>query len=79
MIDCYSKKVSAHAMNDHHRTSLITTAIRRVAATGLVEQAMFHTDRGGNDTSPELHNARVDRGLRHSTERTGICYGSRME
>ena len=54
VIDCYSKKVIAHAMDDHYRTSLITTAIRRAAATGLADQAIFHTDRG-----EQLHLARV--------------------
>ncbi len=46
VIDCYSKKVIAHAMDDHYRTSLITTAIRGAAATGLADQAIFHTDPG---------------------------------
>jgi len=62
VIDCYSKKVIAHAMDDHYRTSLITTAIRRAAATGLADQAIFHTDLG----------------LRHSTGRTAVCYDNAM-
>jgi len=66
VIDCYSKKVIAHAMDDHYRTSLITTAIRRAAATGLADQAIFHTDRGSNYTSAEFHTALTDLGLRHS-------------
>jgi len=78
VIDCYSKKVIAHAMDDHYRTSLITTAIRRAAATGLADQAIFHTDRGSNYTSAEFHTALVDLGLRHSTGRTGICYDNAM-
>jgi len=78
VIDCYSKKVIAHAMDDHYRTSLITTAIRRAAATGLADQAIFHTDRGSNYTSAEFHTALTDLGLRHSTGRTGICYDNAM-
>jgi len=78
VIDCYSKKVIAHAMDDHYRTPLITTAIRRAAATGLADQAIFHTDRGSNYTSAEFHTALVDLGLRHSTGRTGICYDNAM-
>ena len=78
VIDCYSKKVIAHAMDDHYRTSLITTAIRRAAATGLADQAIFHTDRGSNYTSHEFHTALADLGLRHSTGRTGICYDNAM-
>ncbi len=78
VIDCYSKKVIAHAMDDHYRTYLITTAIRRAAATGLADQAIFHTDRGSNYTSAEFHTALADLGLRHSTGRTGICYDNAM-
>jgi len=78
VIDCYSKKVIAHAMADHYRTSLITTAIRRAAATGLADQAIFHTDRGSNYTSREFHTALGDLGLRHSAGRTGSCYDNAM-
>jgi len=78
VIDCYSKKVIAHAMDDHYRTSLITTAIRRAAATGLADQAIFHTDRGSNYTSHEFHTALVDLGLRHSVGRTAVCYDNAM-
>ncbi len=78
VIDCYSKKVIAHAMDDHYRTSLITTAIRRAAATGLADQAIFHTDRGSNYTSAEFHTALADLGLRHSTGRTAVCYDNAM-
>ncbi len=70
VIDCYSKKVIAHAMDDHYRTPLITTAIRRAAATGLADQATFNTDRASNYTSTEFHTALTDLGLRHSTGRT---------
>jgi len=63
---------------DHYRTSLIITAIRRAAATGLADQAIFHTDRGSNYTSHGFHTALVDLGLRHSTGRTGICYDNAM-
>ncbi len=78
VIDCYSKKVIAHAMDDHYRTSLIIAAIRRAAATGLADQAIFHTDRGSNYASADFHTALTDLGLRHSTGRTGICYDNAM-
>jgi len=78
VIDCSSTKVIAHAMDDHYRTSLITTAIRRAAATGLADQAIFHTDRGSNYTSAEFHTALTDLRLRHSAGRTGICYDNAM-
>jgi len=78
VIDCYSTKVIAHATDEHYRTSLITTAIRRAAATGLADKAIFHTDRGSDYTSAQFHTALVNLGLRHSTGRTGICHGNAM-
>src|SRR5450756_2111399 len=55
VIDCYSKKVIAYAMDDHYKTSLITTAIRRAAHNEhLAPGAIFHTARGSNYTSQEF-------------------------
>jgi len=54
VIDCYSKKVIAYAMDDNYKTPLITTAIRRAAHNEhLAPGAIFHTDRG------QLHLVRV--------------------
>src|SRR5665647_944086 len=52
VIDCYSKKVIAYAMDDNYKTPLITTAIRRAAHNEhLAPGAIFHTDRGSTPRS----------------------------
>jgi len=79
VIDCYSKKVIAYAMDDHYKTPLITTAIRRAAHNEhLVPGAIFHTDRGSNYTSQEFAAVLADLDLRRSMGRTGICYDNAM-
>jgi transposase InsO family protein len=75
VIDCYSKKVIAYAMDDNYKTPLISTAIRRAARNErLVPGAIFHTDRGSNYTSYEFGKVLAGLDLRRSMGRTGICY-----
>ena len=75
VIDCYSKKVIAYAMDDNYKTPLITTAIRRAAHNEhLAPGAIFHTDRGSNYTSYEFGEVLKGLDLRRSMGRTGICY-----
>ena len=53
VIDCYSKKVIAFAMDDNYQRALITTAIRRAAHNQrLAPGAIFHTDRAA--TTPPM-------------------------
>ena len=79
VIDCYSKKVIAYAMDDNYKTPLITTAIRRAAHNEhLASGAIFHTDRGSNYTSYEFGTVLKDLDLRRSMGRTGICYDNAM-
>jgi len=79
VIDCYSKKVIAYAMDDNYKTPLITTAIRRAAHNEkLAPRAIFHTDRGSNYTSYEFGKVLADLDLRRSMGRTGICYDNAM-
>jgi len=79
VIDCYSKKVIAYAMDDNYKTPLITTAIRRAARNEqLVPGAIFHTDRGSNYTSFEFGTVLQELDLRRSMGRTGICYDNAM-
>ena len=79
VIDCYSKKVIAYAMDDNYKTPLITTAIRRAAHNEhLAPGAIFHTDRGSNYTSYEFGKVLKDLDLRRSMGRTGICYDNAM-
>ncbi len=79
VIDCYSKKVVAHAMDDNYKTPLITTAIRRAARNEhLAPGAIFHTDRGSNYTSYEFGTVLKNLDLRRSMGRTGICHDNAM-
>lgn len=79
VIDCYSKKVIAYAMDDNYKTPLITTAIRRAARNEhLAPSAIFHTDRGSNYTSYEFGAVLKDLDIRRSMGRTGICYDNAM-
>lgn len=79
VIDCYSKKVIAYAMDDNYKTPLITTAIRRAAHNEhLAPGAIFHTDRGSNYTSYEFGQVLKGLNLRRSMGRTGICYDNAM-
>lgn len=79
VIDCYSKKVVAYAMDDNYKTPLITTAIRRAARNEhLAPGAIFHTDRGSNYTSYEFGTVLKNLDLRRSMGRTGICYDNAM-
>lgn len=79
VIDCYSKKVIAYAMDDNYKTPLITTAIRRAAHNEhLAPGAIFHTDRGSNYTSYEFGQVLQGLDLRASMGRTGICYDNAM-
>ena len=79
VIDCYSKKVIAYAMDDNYKTPLIATAIRRAAHNEqLAPRAIFHTDRGSNYTSYEFGKVLAGLDLRRSMGRTGICYDNAM-
>jgi len=79
VIDCYSKKVIAYALDDNYKTPLITAAIRRAARNeNLAPGAIFHTDRGSNYTSYEFGAVLAGLDLRRSMGRTGICYDNAM-
>jgi len=79
VIDCYSKKVIAYAMDDNYKTPLIATAIARAAKNeNLAPKAIFHTDRGSNYTSYEFGKVLKEHDLRRSSGRTGICYDNAM-
>ena len=79
VIDCYSKKVIAYAMDDNYKTPLISAAIRLAAQNeDLAAGAIFHTDRGSNYTSHDFALVLSDLDLRRSMGRTGICYDNAM-
>ena len=76
VIDCYSKKVIAYAMDDNYKTPLITTAIRRAAHNEhLAPGAIFHTDRGSNYTSYEFGTVLEDRNWSGHLRLPGVSGG----
>jgi putative transposase len=79
VIDCYSKKVVGYATGDNYKTPLIIAAIRHAQKNGeIIDQAIFHTDRGSNYTSAHFAEFLAANHIRHSVGRTGICYDNAM-
>ena len=75
VIDCYTKACIGYAMADHMRTDLVTAALDMAAANfPLVEDAIFHSDRGTQYTSEAFAEHAEKLGLRRSIGRTGVCY-----
>jgi putative transposase len=74
-----SGKIIGWAMDDNYKTPLITEAVKMAAQnTRLPEGAVFHSDRGSNDTSAEFAAELEKLGIRQSVGRTGICYDNAL-
>jgi len=79
VIDCYSKKVVGWAMADHYKTPLIEAAIDMAAGNvPVVEDAVFHSDRGSNYTSEGFARKLKSLRMRQSVGRTGVCWDNAM-
>ena len=79
VIDCHTKEVIGWATGDNYKTPLIEEAIEMAARNyPLAYGAVFHSDRGSNDTSQKFAGTLERYGLRHSVGRTGICYDNAM-
>ena len=79
VIDCSSKKVIGWAMDDTDKTPLIEAAIRMAARNcDLPLGAIFHSDRGSNDTSGQFGCTLESLGILRSVGRTGICDDNSM-
>ena len=75
VIDCCTKEVVGWAMDDNYKTPLIETALRMAAANhDIKSDAIYHSDRGSNDTSRQFADTIHSLGMRQSVGRTGICY-----
>jgi transposase InsO family protein len=74
--DGCSRRVLGWAIDDHLRTDLVETALRRAVSlrgrdtTGVI----FHADRGCQYTSTQLDQVATDMGMRLSVGRTGVCW-----
>ena len=79
VIDCATRKIVGWAMDDNYKTPLIISAIEMTARNlDLPDGAVFHSDRGSNDTSAKFSEALKELGIRQSVGRTGICYDNAL-
>ena len=79
VIDCHTKGCIGYAMADHMRTELVTAALEMAAENyRLVENAIFHSDRGTQYMSEEFARYTTRHGIRRSVGRTGVCYDNAL-
>jgi putative transposase len=74
--DGCSRRVLGWAIEDHLRTNLVETALRRavVLRGELPGTVIFHADRGTQYTSQQLADACTDLPVLQSVGRTGVCW-----
>jgi putative transposase len=74
--DGCSRRVVGWAIEDHLRTDLVVTALRRaVTLRGeLPAKVIFHADRGTQYTSQQIADACLDLPVLRSMGRTGVCW-----
>jgi transposase InsO family protein len=74
--DGCSRRVVGWAVEDHLRTDLVETALRRaVTLRGeLPDKVIFHADRGTQYTSEQIAQACTDLPVLRSMGRTGVCW-----
>jgi putative transposase len=76
VIDLASRHLLGYSMGSHHDAALVTGALDAAAATRdrrRMPGTVFHTDRGGEDSSGACVAACARLGLRRSMSRTGSC------
>ena len=79
VIDCYSKECVGYAVADHMRTELVTAALDMAAANySLVDDCIFHSDRGTQYMSEQFAEHANKLGIRRSVGRTGTCYDNAL-
>lgn len=79
VIDCFNKEVIGYAMAEHMRTELVVDALEMAARNhDLVEDCIFHSDRGTQYTSAEFAATIKNLDLKASLGRTGICYDNAL-
>ncbi len=74
--DGCSRRVLGWAVEDHLRTDLVETALRRAVTLrgDLPAKVIFHADRGTQYTSEQLATACTDLPVLQSVGRTGVCW-----
>lgn len=79
VIDCHTKECIGYAIADHMRTDLVTAALDMAAANySLVDECIFHSDRGTQYMSQEFAAHAGKLGIRRSVGRTGTCYDNAL-
>jgi putative transposase len=79
VIDCYSRMVVGWAMADHMRTSLVTDALDAARRNyTLLDDCIFHSDRGSQYTSADLAGYLRRNKMRGSMGRTGVCWDNAL-
>lgn len=75
VIDCCTKKCVGYAMADHMKTSLVIDALdMAVRNGGILNGAIFHSDRGCQYTSQAFAEWTKKHKMRRSMGRTGVCW-----
>ena len=75
VIDLATRMVIGWQLADHMRTSLVTDALQMAIDAGwVVDQAIFHSDRGCQYTSAEFAAFCHEQQIRSSVGRTGVCW-----
>lgn len=75
VIDLATRMVIGWQMAEHMRTSLVTDALDMAVVHGRVAKgAIFHSDHGSQYTSEEFGKYCLERGIRQSMGRTGVCW-----
>jgi transposase InsO family protein len=74
--DGCSRRVVGWAIEDHLRTDLVETALRRAVTLrgDLPAKVIFHADRGTQYTSEQIADACIDLPVLRSMGRTGVCW-----
>jgi len=81
VIDLFTKKVVGHAMRDHMRTELISSALDlAIKRQGIVngKNLIFHSDRGSQYASDDYREKLKAFSIRPSMSRKGNCYDNAM-
>jgi putative transposase len=79
VIDCHTKAVVGWSMADHLRASLVGDALRMAHGNiDIVEDCVFHSDRGTQYTSAEYRELLENYKILPSVGRTGVCWDNAL-
>jgi putative transposase len=75
VIDLFSRAILGWKLSESLHTEVVTDALHRAFATGLVSpQAIFHSDRGCQYSAAPTRQLLTRHGLRQSMSAAGYCY-----